>query len=148
MNWVLIWVLFTQNYIFRSYATLINNIKLFHLDFSKSIANIPAFLVVRYIIFFFFLLLMVPQKGPEGWQDKYNLSSMSKYDKIALWFSIGVEELSPQCCILQSRRGQLSHWILTPYHQVAKRNRKFMFERDTIKQMGINFRYLLNKVIC
>ena len=117
MNWVLIWVIFSESYTFRSYATLSNNIKLFHRDFSKSISNVPAFLVVRYIIFFFFLLLMVPQKGPEGWQDKYNLSCMSKYDKIALWFSIGVEELSPQCCILQSRRGS---WATEFWHHTSR----------------------------
>lgn len=127
LNWVLIWITFTEKCTPRLYTTLINNIKLFHLDFSKSIANTPAFLVVRYIIFFFFLLLMVPQKGPEGWKDKYNLNSTSKYNKLAPWRSTGVGESSPQCCILQGRRGQLSHWILVPYQQVAERDHKVYF---------------------
>lgn len=34
---------------------------------------------------------------------------MSKYDKTALWYSIGVGELPFQSCVLQSRRGQ--EWV-------------------------------------
>lgn len=128
LNWVLIWIIFIESYIHRLYATPINIIKLFHLDFSKSIANIPAFLVVRYIIFFFFLLLRVPQKGPKGWKDKYNLN-------VKIWYncpvdSTGVGAWSSQCSILQSRRGQVSHsefWYHTSRWQ--KVIKKFTFER-------------------
>lgn len=96
----------------------INSFKIIHLEcmphrlmiqiyftWISQIQNIPAFLVVRYIIFFFFLLLMVPQKGPEGWKDRCNLnSSQSIYS--ALWCPLGMGELSSQCCILWSRRGR------------------------------------------
>lgn len=45
---------------------MVTNDKAIYLELPKGFLHVPAFLVVRYIIFFFFLLLIVPQKGPGG----------------------------------------------------------------------------------
>lgn len=148
-NCVLNWIIFTENYICSLYGTPMNNIKLFHWDFSKSTANTPAFLVVRYIIFFFFLLLMVPQKGPEGWKDKYNLNRMSTYDIIAQWIGQGREHDLPSVASYKAEWGRWAteFWYHTSSWQ--KGIKQFTSGRDTIKQMGeINSRHTVNKVTC